>query len=259
MTADPVVISAEESALEAHEAMLRRGIRHLPIVDEKRRVIGVLSCDDLRAALPLEAGYGVALPVAARAEANEWRVGDLMTHLPETVGPSDALATAARRMAARRIGCLPVVDRERVLVGILSETDLLRALAAKLGPADAAPEARAESEGSLLRELERERSAVAHELEVLGNRDRMRTGERREPGDFAEQATLRSDELFAESLEAMRARRLAALDRALERAASGHFGRCERCSGEIQPARLRALPGTTLCIRCARTSETPRA
>jgi DnaK suppressor protein len=96
---------------------------------------------------------------------------------------------------------------------------------------------------------------VARELESLGQRDRLRTDERREPGDQAERASLRSDELLAESFEAMRARRLASLDRALERAAAGRFGRCERCSGEIQPARLRALPGTTLCIRCARTSE----
>jgi acetoin utilization protein AcuB len=117
MSADPVVIGADASALEAHEVMLRRGIRHLPVVDEKCRVVGVLSSDDLRAALPLESGYFTVLPAAARAEAIQWRVGDLMTHLPETLGPLESLAVAARRMAERRIGCLPIVDRDRVLVG----------------------------------------------------------------------------------------------------------------------------------------------
>lgn len=254
MSGNPVTANAAESALEAHESMLRHGIRHLPVVDENFRVVGVLSCDDLRAALPLGAGYRMPLPVAARAEAREWRVGDLMTHMPETLRPTDTLEAAAECMAERRIGCLPIVDARGQLVGILSETDLLRALARRLRavPPSEADETPA---SALIRELERERRAVARELSALGAEDRRRTAARRAPGDLAEQAVLRSDEQLSESLEGMHARRLVALDRALERAAQGRLGVCERCGGQIPLARLRALPSSTLCVRCARQGE----
>ncbi len=252
MSRDPATLGAADSALAAHELMLGRGIRHLPVVADGQRVIGVLSCDDLRAALALEAGFRAPLPVAARSEAREWCVGDLMTHLPETLGPGDSLEAAALRMAERRIGCLPIVDARGRLVGILSETDLLRALATRL--AGERP-AGAHGARTLVDELQRERDAVARELARSADEDRRRSEERRAPGDLAEHAALRSDEQFAESLESIRARRLAALDHALRRAAEGHFGRCEGCGGEIPVPRLRALPGSTQCIACARRAE----
>jgi len=48
------------------------------------------------------------------------------------------------------------------------------------------------------------------------------------------------------------------IDAALERVASGTYGRCLVCDEEIAPARLRVLPTTTLCIECAETVEKKR-
>jgi CBS domain-containing protein/RNA polymerase-binding transcription factor DksA len=251
MSGDPVTASADESALAAHERMLRQGIRHLPIVDADRRVVGVLSIDDLRAAFPVGADLRAPLAVAAREDAAAWTVADLMTHAPETLGPDDTLQSAAERLADRRIGCLPIVDGAGRLAGILSETDVLRALATHLWLEGGAERAHESSEKALVRELQRERDRVAKELSGLGARDRRRTEERREPGDVADAATLRSDEQLAEVIEAAKARRLAALDHALERAAQGRFGVCDTCGGRIPHARLRALPGSTTCLACA--------
>lgn len=47
-------------------------------------------------------------------------------------------------------------------------------------------------------------------------------------------------------------RKLDELEAALERVASGEYGRCRRCDNAIDPARLDALPATVLCIDCAR-------
>lgn len=251
MSEDPVTASAEESALEAHERMIRHGIRHLPIVDGERRVIGVLTVDDLRAALPV--GVDPRAPVGEKARATEagWTVGDLMTHAPQTLGPADALQLAAERMAEHRIGCIPIVDGAGRLAGILSETDVLRALATHLWTERlGAPRPQLPPERALLHELRRERDAVAKDLSQLSARDRQRTEQRREPGDLADVAALRSDEQMSEALEAARTRRLSALDRALDRAARGRFGFCDRCGGRIPVARLRALPGATTCLRC---------
>jgi CBS domain-containing protein/RNA polymerase-binding transcription factor DksA len=255
MSGDPVSARAEDSALAAHDLMIRQGVRHLPIVDEARRVVGVLSIDDLRAALPIGASLRIPVPQTARPDVREWSVGDLMTHSPETLGPYDTLETAAERMADRRIGCLPIVDGGGRLVGILSETDLLRALATHLWSERLGERAAESSITTLVRELEREREAVAKDLAQLAGEDRRRTEERREPGDLAEHATLRSAEQLSEAFESAKARRLAALEHALERAKTGRLGICERCGGAIPVARLRALPGSTECIACARSHE----
>jgi RNA polymerase-binding transcription factor DksA len=252
MSGDPITATADESALAAHERMVRHGIRHLPIVDSDRRVVGVLAIDDLRSALPVGVDLRGAIDQSAREAEASWTVADLMTHAPETLGPDDSLQHAAECMADRRIGCLPIVDGAGRLTGILSETDVLRALATHLWTERLAAERTPVSpEASLLKQLRRERDAVARELAAMAARDRSRTAERREPGDRADVATLRSDEQLAETLAAAKARRLAALDHALERAAQGRFGICDRCGDRIPVARLRALPGSTECVRCA--------
>jgi CBS domain-containing protein len=256
MSGDPVSAQPDESALAAHERMIRQGVRHLPVVDGDRRVVGVLSIDDLRAALPVGADWRQPISESARAAVAGWTVGDLMSHAPETLGPDDTLQTAAERMADRRIGCLPIVDGAGRLAGILSETDVLRALATHLWSERLAERAAETAETTLLRELDREREAVAKELARLRVLDRSRTDERREPGDQAEQATLRSDEQLSEALEAAKARRLAGLEHALELAARGKLGICERCGARIPVARLRALPGSNLCIDCASPGHT---
>ncbi len=49
--------------------------------------------------------------------------------------------------------------------------------------------------------------------------------------------------------------RLAAIDSALQAARMGKYGICERCARPIDPARLKALPETTLCVRCKNELE----
>src|SRR5512134_3421597 len=90
MSADPVTIEPDASAQQALALMLEHGVRHLPVVDSRGRVIGVVSIDDLRAALPLAAA-GVAAPV----EFGGGRVGELMTFEPHTVRAETPLAEAA--------------------------------------------------------------------------------------------------------------------------------------------------------------------
>lgn len=224
MTGDPVALDAEASALEALELMVDRAIRHLPVVDAARRVVGVVSLDDLRAALPAPVSLVQPLPPARRDAALEWRVADVMTHAPLTITEDSSLLEAAERMAEARVGCLPVVDEDGRLAAILSETDLLHALATHLW---------AESRGALLE---------GEPLDVLAAelaRERERVQTRLEGGR-------------AGALAGPARRRLDALEQGLERAASGRFGTCDRCGGPIPVARLRALPATTLCVRCAR-------
>ena len=130
MTGFPVSIGAEASLEEALLVMSERGIRHLPVVGREDRVVGVLSFEDLRAALGNPISREAPPSPQARREALEWRVGDVMSDSPVVARAEEDLAVAADRMADARVGCLPIVDSSGALVGIFSETDALRALAA---------------------------------------------------------------------------------------------------------------------------------
>ena len=102
--------------------------RHVPVVDG-RRVVGILSQRDL---LQLTS-QGLDRSSAARArEARNLEqtfVRDVMNQKVITIGPADSLAHAARLMLEHRIGALPVLDEQEELIGIVSESDLLRRLA----------------------------------------------------------------------------------------------------------------------------------
>jgi CBS domain-containing protein/RNA polymerase-binding transcription factor DksA len=256
MSADPVSVEPQATAQEALELMTLHGIRHLPVVDPHGRVVGVLSIDDLRAALPLTesaARRGERGPV----EIGAGRVGELMTFEPHCVRTDTPLAEAADRMAELRIGCLPVVESEGGLVGVLSETDALRALAAMLWTDELRARRSVETElDTLVARLRAERQRVARTLvEYAATEQRFTTHPQEEALDFSERASDRSEAESAGILHTLSARRLDALDRALERAAKGRLGHCEGCGRRIPLARLQALPGSTLCIACARAQE----
>jgi CBS domain-containing protein/RNA polymerase-binding transcription factor DksA len=253
MSADPVTIEPDASAQQALASMIEHGVRHLPVVDSRGRVVGVISIDDLRAALPLAAA-GVAAPV----EFGGGRVGELMTFAPHTVRAETPLAEAADRMAELRIGCLPVVESQGGLVGILSETDALRALASMLWTDELrARRARDTDLDVLVARLRGERERVARGLRGYTETERrFTTHPQEEPVDFSERASDRTEAESAGILQELAAHRLEAIDRALERADSGRLALCERCGRKIPLARLQALPGNTLCIACARRAET---
>lgn len=261
MSGDPVWVEASACALEALEQMQDRGIRHLPVVDAGRRVVGVLALDDLRVALPFPVGLREHPNVEQRESAREWTVADVMTHAPETLPEGADLSEAAEMMAERRIGCLPIVDAEGRLAGILTETDLLHALATLLWSDQQRerPLRVGDERERLVAELRRERDAIAARLDRYHSLEQsLATHPGREPLDAADAGSDLSDLRVTEGLDALAARRLAALDHALDRAGRGVLGVCEGCGGAIAPARLRALPGTSLCVGCAREKSGAR-
>ncbi len=102
-------------------------IRHLPVVDDEgEELVGIVSQRDLfRSALARALGYGERAQDRVIAMLV---VKDVMTNDPVHVSPETPIPEAARILLEKRVGCLPVVQGGR-LVGILSETDLLRLVA----------------------------------------------------------------------------------------------------------------------------------
>jgi CBS domain-containing protein/RNA polymerase-binding transcription factor DksA len=239
MSGDPVAIYADASALEAFDRMLEHGIRHLPVIDAEHCVIR-------RALSPEE-----------RLVVRDWQVGEIMTHEPETLHDDGSLQEAAETMAVRRIGCLPIVDESGHLAGMLTETDVLHALATSLWSEQVPARREKESQfHSLVAQLERERARISTRLDHYHDveRDLSETQHDQPMDDPERSADLREIHL-TETMDALSARRLEAIDRALDHAAQGRLSICDRCGGPIPVTRLRALPGTTVCVACARTEE----
>jgi len=120
MTEDPVVISADVSIDVALETMNASSVRRLPVVSDTGRVIGIITREDVRAALPRG-----ALHMAAHEGEEMPQVKDVMTTEVMTIRPDDLLDRAAKLMLHRKIGGLPVVENIR-LVGIITESDVFR-------------------------------------------------------------------------------------------------------------------------------------
>ncbi len=126
MNPRPLTVAPQTTLAEAKGIMDKYWIRHLVVV-EGEALVGVLSDRDVRtASLP----PGAQTPAAAQ-EAHLARVAvrEAMTRDPRTVRPDTPLLEAARLMIEHRFSSLPVVDGAR-LVGILTETDILRAFVA---------------------------------------------------------------------------------------------------------------------------------
>jgi CBS domain-containing protein len=117
-----IVTLRPEETLEAARRLIRqKQIRHIPIL-ENGLLVGIVSDRDVRCAL----GEGGAECASERTA--PLRISDIMTREVVSIDPRNSLADAAECMLARRFGCLPVVQAEQ-LVGILTQSDLLRAMA----------------------------------------------------------------------------------------------------------------------------------
>jgi acetoin utilization protein AcuB len=147
MTGAPISIEPGMPALAALDLMVDHAIRHLPVVDSNDRVCGIVSFDDLRAALPIAVSLTVPPSAEGRQQALDVSVSEVMTPSPVTIGVDTPLDQAVSRMIEGRFSCLPVVDENGHLDGILTVTDLLHTLATVLWSTDDRAAATDDSEG----------------------------------------------------------------------------------------------------------------
>jgi len=125
MTGGLVCVTPETPVVEARQTMLAKQIRHL-LVTEDRRLLGIVTDRDIRLNLPSQA---TSLSVwEMNYLLSRLTVGEVMTKSVIIIGPDREARDAARLMMEHKIGALPVVDDDH-LIGIVTETDILRAFA----------------------------------------------------------------------------------------------------------------------------------
>jgi len=132
MTGEVVAVRRETSFKDMAARLRQYRVSAFPVIDENRRVIGVVSEADLLAKEAL-AGEHAGIPAAITGilhhkdhqKAEGLTASDLMTHPAVTARPEDSVEHAARLMYTLQVKRLPVVDAGGYLVGIVSRADLL--------------------------------------------------------------------------------------------------------------------------------------
>ncbi|MEW6338801.1 MAG: CBS domain-containing protein [Acidobacteriota bacterium] len=122
MSRNVVTLTVDDTLADARDTMTRGNIHHLPVVREGR-LVGLVTHHDL-----LSASVSVFAEVPAREERQLFAripVQELM-HDAVTVTADTPIRDAGAILLDTAFGCLPVVDREGHLLGIVTETDYLR-------------------------------------------------------------------------------------------------------------------------------------
>ena len=124
MRKDPITIGPDGTFYEARAIVRDKGIRHLPVVDKNRRLIGLVTDRDIREASPSDA---TTLSVhELHYLLGKLKVSGIMTPKDKlvTITSDILIEEAVQLMHDHKIGCLPVLE-EGKLSGLITETDVL--------------------------------------------------------------------------------------------------------------------------------------
>ncbi len=131
MTRHPIMISPEMPATEAERLMAENNVRHLPVVESGKRLVGLVT----RSRLALKADVMGSLNVWEISRyISDLKIRDLMIKAKSvyTITTDRSVERAAAMMTENHIGCLPVLEDD-VVVGIVTEADMAHSLQEMLG------------------------------------------------------------------------------------------------------------------------------
>lgn len=123
MTRNPIAVTPDEALKDALWKMEHGHFRHLPVVDNEGKLIGMLSDRDIRLIRPSLAFVGKE---DAMVQLWSLTVQQAAVFDPISVKPETTLKEAAELMLRWHVGGFPVADDQNRLVGMITYTDLLR-------------------------------------------------------------------------------------------------------------------------------------
>jgi CBS domain-containing protein len=134
MTRNPISIGPDADLHAAARLLGENRVSGLPVVDDERRVVGIISEADVLSMTGIQRAHTfkdvirhvLGEPVPRRRQGT--RVGDFMTSPAITITPDADIRDAARTLDEKRVKRLPVVDDDRRLVGIISRADIVKAM-----------------------------------------------------------------------------------------------------------------------------------
>lgn len=126
MSTNLVTAGPDISIFEAKKLMTDKKIRHLPVIDEVGKLIGIVTDRDMRDAMPStllkKPDYEITL-----GKIGNRPISDIMTKNPTTIYAYFTLQDTLLVIQKKKVGALPVIDELGYLKGIMSTRDLLTA------------------------------------------------------------------------------------------------------------------------------------
>lgn len=122
MTATVMSLKVDGRLLDAALFIRRTGKRHIPVVNDEGKVVGIISDRDVSRLAPSMLGGMTPEEYNRVFEATPLTMA--MTKDPICVGPNDAIRDAVLLFYTKKVGALPVVENGKLL-GILTVTDML--------------------------------------------------------------------------------------------------------------------------------------
>ncbi len=135
MTPDPITVSPDMLLPEARRILNTYHIRHLPVVDRENKLVGIVTDRDLRSAYP----SSVSLKhdkIMAFEQVEKTTVADIMTTTCAALSPEASLDDALLVFDREKIGGIPVLSEEGVVLGMFSILDLTAAYRKLFGMAE---------------------------------------------------------------------------------------------------------------------------
>ncbi len=130
MKRNPVFVDEGDSMKRAMDLLKEHEIRHLPVLKDGEKLVGIVSERDIKQASPSSA---TALEIREIFYLlDKVKVKQIMTRRPYTVSSTTPIEEAALIIREKKVGCLPVVDSGK-LVGIITETDIIDAFIEGMG------------------------------------------------------------------------------------------------------------------------------
>lgn len=123
MSATVVTANLQDGLHQTWERMRERGIRHMPVLDDHEKLVGIISDRDVRRPDTVDVGAQVEPFVLD----DTTKVSAAMTGHPTTVHADDDVGQALGQFVEHKYGALPVIDDSGSVLGMLSAYDLLRA------------------------------------------------------------------------------------------------------------------------------------
>lgn len=131
MTRNPYTIGLSHSVSEALDIMSASKVERLPVVDQKGKLLGLVTESLIASNTPNNSSSLSVFELNYLL--NKLQIKDIMIKEPITVGPDALLEEAATLLDINDIGCLPVVDENKMLIGIITHGDIFKAIIDLLG------------------------------------------------------------------------------------------------------------------------------
>ena len=119
METDVYILCEEDKISQASEFMRKERIRNLPVVDENKKLVGLVTLREIVDALSNK---------KSKVNSEDLKIGDIMIREVKSIGPETPLKGAVEVMILNKFGSMPVTDSNKRLLGMLTEYSLLKKL-----------------------------------------------------------------------------------------------------------------------------------